>query len=631
MAGTWQQLPANCTRSLGLTYQRCLRYGTFTLEQCVLWGLALINKCVQWADEGYNTCGQWADEGSNHCCTWWPCSWGCQAFYWVSHWVCVFFVWVANLVCILFVVISLFVCVIFTVIVSVFCLVWAWIEVWFCLSTANGGTALLLTDGTVLMQECHLGQATRRWWRLHPDENGSYFNGLWSRAADSHVARLYFASAVLADGRVIVAGGEFSDARGFNTEDETNRCEIYDPVANTWSEIAAPKSAVGATWSHIGDGASALLADGTFLIGNAYDNQTAIFDPTMNAWTAQGDKNQRSSEESWVLLPDGTVITANCFGHPQSEKFVPSLFEWITDADLPVDVVEDASHEIGPAVLLPDGRALYVGATGATALYTMPRTPSAQGIWTAGGNLPMAGRRQQGIKDGPGCLLVNGNVLIGIAPVNNVAGDYLSPTTFFEFDGTDINPAGDPPDSDHTPYQGRMLLLPTGDVMYARQDDDKFYAYTGYGTPQDDWRPVIQTCPASIAPGSTIAISGTQFNGLSQAVGFGDDAMAATNYPLVRITNSASGHVRYCRTFDHTTTDAGGAAVTSMGVATGAKVITTNVEVPADIELGDSEVVVVANGIESLPFKATVGGSASIRARAAFDTQRELLPSSLAR
>jgi Kelch motif len=608
MAGTWQELPSNCTRSIGLTYLRCLRYGTFVFEQCLLWGLKVINTCIKWADEGYSTCGEWADEGHNECCDWWPCSWACDAFYWVSHWVCVFFVWVANLVCILFVLLAFFVCLIVSIVIAVVCLVWAWIEVWFCLSKANGGTALLLTDGTVLVQECQLGQATRRWWRLHPDENGSYFNGLWSRAADSHVARLYFASAVLADGRVIVAGGEYSDASGFITEDETNRCEIYDPVADTWTEIDPPESAAGATWSYIGDGASALLADGTFLLGNAIDKQTAIYDPAVNAWSAQGDKNQRSSEESWVLLPDGTVITANCFGHPNAEKFVPSTQAWMLDADVAVDIVEDASKEIGPAVLLPNGRALFIGANGATALYTTPATPTAQGTWTAGANLPMADTRQQGTKDGPGSLLVNGNVLIGIAPVNNVAGDYLSPTTFFEFDGTNISAAGDPPDSDHTPYVGRMLLMPTGDLMYARQDDDKFYAYTDYGGPEDSWRPVIQTCPASIAPGSTIAISGMQFNGLSQAVGYGDDAMAATNYPLVRIRNRASGHVRYCRTFDHTTTGADGATVTSMGVATGAQVITTSAEVPADLEFGESDVFVVANGIESLPFAATVDG-----------------------
>src|SRR5262245_58429494 len=76
-----------------------------------------------------------------------------------------------NLVCILFVLIGFFVCLVVMVVVAIVCLVWAWIEVWFCLSKANGGTAFLLTDGTVLVQECQLYQATRRWWRLQPDQN----------------------------------------------------------------------------------------------------------------------------------------------------------------------------------------------------------------------------------------------------------------------------------------------------------------------------------------------------------------------------------------------------------------------------------------------------------------------------
>ena len=610
MAGTWQELPSNCTRAPGLTYLRCLRVGTLFFETCFQWGQGVILQCAQWADNGYSTCGKWADEGSNECCDWWPCSWGCQAFFWVAHWVCVFFVWVVSWVCILFILFTFFFCVIFVLVTAVVCLVWAWIEVWFhCLSKANGGTALLLTDGSVLMQEFQLGFASRRWWRLYPDNNGSYFNGLWSRAADSHVAHQYFASAVLADGRVIVAGGEYSDASGFTTEDETNRCEIYDPVANSWTEIAPPLSAARRVWNYIGDGPCSLLADGTFLLGNAIDKQTAIFDPATNGWIAQGDKNQPASEETWVLLRDGTVLTANCVGHPSAEKFEPSKGTWMIDANVVVDLVEDASKEIGPAVLLPDGRAFFVGATGATALYTTPAMPTAQGTWSAGPTLPMAGTQQQGTKDGPGCLLVTGNVLIGIAPVDGVADDYLSPTTFYEFDGTDVTAVGNPPNNDAPTDVGRMLLLPTGDVMYARHDDNSFYAYTNYGDPQDEWRPVIQTCPTTIAPGSTIAISGRQFNGLSQAVGYGDDAAAATNYPLVRIRNSASGHIRYCRTFNHTTTDAEGATVTSMGVATGDKVITTQVAVPSDLELGDSDVFVVANGIESLPFNATVSDS----------------------
>jgi hypothetical protein len=74
----------------------------------------------------------------------------------------------------------------------------------------------------------------------------------------------------------------------------------------------------------------------------------------------------------------------------------------------------------------------------------------------------------------------------------------------------------------------------------------------------------------------------------------------------VRIVNKQSGHVRYCRTFNHTTVDGSGNAIPSMGVATGAAVITTNVVIPDDIELGDSSLFVVANGIPSQPFDVAI-------------------------
>jgi hypothetical protein len=513
--------------------------------------------------------------------------------------LCDAFYWVANVVCIVFTTIVRVVCVVVALIVEVFCALWSIITFFLCISNANGGTAFLLTDGTVLMQECLMGYGTRRWWKLTPDNQGSYLNGTWSRVHDSNVGRKYFSSAILADGRLLVCGGEYSDASGFSEDDETNTCEIYDPVADTWTVLNPP-----AGWPQIGDGACALLSNGTFLMGNASDNQTAIFDPATGTWSANIPKRNRATEESWVLLPDGTVVTANCSGHPATEKFVPAPNRWITDTSVPAasDIVEDASLEIGCAVLLPDSRAFYAGATGKTVLYTPPAAANLPGMWIAGPDFPTAGKLQQGVKDGPGCLLVTGNVLVGVAPVNGggTSADYLSPTGFFEFDGTNVNRVPDPPSSDHPTYVGRMLLLPNGDVIFAREDDSSFYCYTDYGSPQDIWRPVINTCPNAMQPNTTIQITGLLFNGFSQAVGYGDDSTAATNYPLVRIKNRSTGHVRYCRTSGHTTVDTAGTTIPSMGVATGARVITTDVRLPVDIETGESDLFVVANGIPSI-------------------------------
>ena len=112
---------------------------------------------------------------------------------------------------------------------------------------------------------------------------------------------------------------------------------------------------------------------------------------------------------------------------------------------------------------------------------------------------------------------------------------------------------------------------------------------TSTGTPQDAWRPQIRTVPATLTRGSTYQVTGRQFNGLGIGCDYGDDALSATNYPIVRITNKATHHVFYARTHDHST----------MAIATGNTQVSTMFDVPAAAETGLSRFEVVANGIAS--------------------------------
>src|SRR5581483_9227691 len=59
---------------------------------------------------------------------------------------------------------------------------------------------LLLTDGSVIVQDA----GCQDWWRLTPDNSGSYVNGTWNQIASlpPGYAPLYHSSAVLPDGRV---------------------------------------------------------------------------------------------------------------------------------------------------------------------------------------------------------------------------------------------------------------------------------------------------------------------------------------------------------------------------------------------------------------------------------------------
>jgi len=109
-----------------------------------------------------------------------------------------------------------------------------------------------LTDGTVLAQ----GYGESDWWKLTPDNKGSYQNGTWSQVAalPSGYQPLYFAESVLADGRVVIIGGEYNH----NNFSFTNLGAIYNPIANTWTAIGHPKG-----FDYIGDSPSTVLPQTT--------------------------------------------------------------------------------------------------------------------------------------------------------------------------------------------------------------------------------------------------------------------------------------------------------------------------------------------------------------------------------
>jgi hypothetical protein len=151
-----------------------------------------------------------------------------------------------------------------------------------------------------------------------------------------------------------------------------------------------------------------------------------------------------------------------------------------------------------------------------------------------------------------------------------------------------------------------MLLLPSGEVLFSASTPE-IWLYQSEGGPNPAWAPAIDHVPGLLTAGKSFSIAGRQFNGLSQAVGYGDDAAASTNYPLVQLKNATTGQVIYCRTFDHST----------MAVATGGAATATNFDVPAAAKPGNYEIRVIANGIASAPQKVAVKASAPVASLAA--------------
>ena len=133
-----------------------------------------------------------------------------------------------------------------------------------------------------------------------------------------------FASATLADGRVLIEGGEYNfgcicihQYRG----DLRSRAEYLDSGESS-----------GWVGTYIGDSPSTVLPNGHFLIGRKFDTQMAELDPATMQWTAvsSSGKADWDAEEGWTLMPDGTVLTIDVLDNPNSERYFPAAQHWQT-------------------------------------------------------------------------------------------------------------------------------------------------------------------------------------------------------------------------------------------------------------------------------------------------------------
>jgi len=484
---------------------------------------------------------------------------------------------------------------------------------WTKVAQGPGGlcSPVLLTDGTVIAS---VGD-TPKWFKLSPDVNGNYAKGTWAAIASLPVVNgkqygpLYHATGVLPDGRVIIMGGEYNNS---NHGVWTNSGAIYDPVANAWTPVEPP---LGSQWQNIGDAASVVLSDGTFMLSACCAGPTAdaLLDAKTLGWDGiygpvAGEGYQ--DEQGYELLPNTNVLTLDVWtnypngGATNAEQYVQGTRHWKSAGNTPVSLVDPAqcgNWEIGPAALRGDGTVVAFGGntgcatapflTDPTAVYT-----AASNSWAAGPNVPSVcggdGATPCSLADAPAALEPDGNVLFAAS-----SGYGSAPTHFFEFTpGNTISQVSDT--VLHAPTSGayyyNFLVLPNGQIL-STDFSDRAEVYSPAGAPVAAWAPAITYAPTEVTAGKTYQVKGTQLNGVSQGAYYGDDAQMATNYPIVRVTNVASGHVVYGRTWN----------MSSMSVTPG-KSSSASFSVPVGVETGASTLSVVANGIASAPVSVTI-------------------------
>jgi N-acetylneuraminic acid mutarotase len=177
------------------------------------------------------------------------------------------------------------------------------------------GTPLVIGGGTDT-------SATRRVEKFDIQEK------VWKPVAPMFEPRWGFASAVLDDGRIVVAGGRILAQKGAAfAEDQMvilRSVEVYDPDANQWNALPPmniPRS-IG-----IPNVALIKLPDGRLLFngGESYPapyqgiNSVEYFDPSTTTWSMAAPMRIGRSYHASILLACGEILTAGGRGL----KFLP--------------------------------------------------------------------------------------------------------------------------------------------------------------------------------------------------------------------------------------------------------------------------------------------------------------------
>lgn len=223
--------------------------------------------------------------------------------------------------------------------------------------------------------------------------------GQWSPTGSMAGIHYFSAATLLPNGKVLVEGG---CSQG-NCMSITASAELYDPGTGQWSRTGSMKAARD---YHT----ATLLANGKVLAAGGYGGGAAaeVFDPATGKWSPGGTMLYPHTQHSATLLPNGKVLIAGgTIGYLPSaycELYDPASNTWKATGSM-------GTSRVGhPAVLLRTGRVLVAGGGSYTRpkYYKVSGAElydAAKGTWSATGSMS-TGRYEHGV-----ALLLNGQVL----------------------------------------------------------------------------------------------------------------------------------------------------------------------------------------------------------------------------
>jgi len=174
----------------------------------------------------------------------------------------------------------------------------------------------------------------------------------WSFAGELAQTRGNHTATLLADGRVLVVGGEMASGR--------SSAEVYDPATNAWTSTGPIP-----TGMYLSFATATLLTDGKVLVaggGSVTDwvlDTTFVYDPATNTWMEGGKLDSVRLGHTATALPDGDLVFAGGFDYDDvqfsSEVYAPGESRSLAMFAL---VDRRAFHT---ATMLADGSVLLTG------------------------------------------------------------------------------------------------------------------------------------------------------------------------------------------------------------------------------------------------------------------------------
>jgi N-acetylneuraminic acid mutarotase len=247
-----------------------------------------------------------------------------------------------------------------------------------------GHSATLLIDGRVLVA----GGSGPGNLALNSAELYDPATGTWAAAGTMHDARFFHSAVTLLNGHVVVAGGvtvPSTSPASVPASGTLNTVEMYDPVTNSWRQLAPMNArrahhtatmlpgAVHAAPARAGAPQGLTLESRILVAGGSTDgqalNSSELYDTRTQGWTATTNNMSAAREmHTATVLRNQTILV--CGGSNQEnpiasvEVFTPGPNSWAL-ATQPMHMAR-ARHT---ATLLNSGRVLIAGGkAGAVAL-----------------------------------------------------------------------------------------------------------------------------------------------------------------------------------------------------------------------------------------------------------------------